>query len=244
MRLLSGGRLHHDLLVVPEPTLVGERLIGAPRLQDHRQGLVKARLCLLRRHAEAGELGVPVALSDTEVKTPIGEKIEGRRAFGQQHRVMPGQHEHRGPHPYRRRACGHPAQEIEGGRDLTGAGEVVLDQERRVEPEAFGFELVSMYSESRDLGRLPSYVAPKRRRKGRSAWLRSLYRSRLRSRSVCGLEGAVKSGRCGGSDLGLPRDGPGSYEESPRLVDLDAARRSSPVRRSRRLLCPPVRGTR
>ncbi len=146
MRLLSGGPLHHDLVVAPEPTLVGEGLIGAPRLQDHSQRLLEACLCLLWPHAEASELRMPVALSDTEVKTSPGEKIEGRRTLGQQHRVMPWQHEHRRSHPYRRRACGDPTKEIQRRRNLPKAREVMLDQERGVEAEPVGFTLISTYS--------------------------------------------------------------------------------------------------
>src|SRR6266700_2492042 len=55
---------------------------------------------------------------------------------------MPGQHEHRGAQAQPARARAEPGQQVERGRDLAIAGEVVLDDERTVEAERLGLNVV------------------------------------------------------------------------------------------------------
>ena len=46
------------------------------------------------------------------------------------------------PSRSRARACAEPGQQVERGRDLAIAGEVVLDDERAVEAERLGLDVV------------------------------------------------------------------------------------------------------
>src|SRR5713101_7057940 len=55
---------------------------------------------------------------------------------------MPGQHEYRGAQAQPARARAEPGQQVERGRDLAIAGEVVLDDERAVEAERLGLDVV------------------------------------------------------------------------------------------------------
>ena len=113
-----------------------------PRLGDHLQCLVEARVRFLHRDAEARELVVPVALADAEIEPAAGQQIEGCRLLGQQHRVVPGQHDHRGAQPQRTGLRGEPGQQVQAGRDLAEAGEMVLDQKGAVKAERLGFHVV------------------------------------------------------------------------------------------------------
>ena len=91
-------------------------------------------------HAEAGELGVAIALADAELQTAAGHQIEGRCPLGEQHRVVPGQDDDRCTKPHRCRARGHPCKQVERGRHLPEVAEVVLDQEARLEPQRLGLD--------------------------------------------------------------------------------------------------------
>ena len=201
MRLLSGGRLHHDLVVVPEPTLVGEAA--------HRSSTPAGSPPETRRSAP-----LPPPPARGSRRTPNAGSPCPRRSRDARRREDRGSPRARPAAPGHARAArappsppgstscgGHPAQEIQGRRHLPGAREVVLDQERRIEPEAFGFDA--------GLDELPK-AAPGSPSLARGAWAppnrpkriaSQPHRSRLRSRSPCGLEGAVKSGRCGGQTL-------------------------------------------
>src|SRR5262247_3281441 len=67
--------------------------------------------CGLRHgHGEAGELVVAVALADPEVEAAAREQVERRGLLGQQHGVVPGQHDDRGAEPQRRGARADPGQ--------------------------------------------------------------------------------------------------------------------------------------
>ena len=121
---------------------MGERLVGCPRLEDHLEALVEARVGLLHWHAETGELVVPVSLADAEIEPSPGEEVERGGLLRQQHGIVPGQHEHRGTQSQPARARAEPGQELERGRDLAIAGEVVLDDERAVEAEGLGLDVV------------------------------------------------------------------------------------------------------
>ena len=81
---------------------VGKRLVDGPRLEDDVEAFVEARVGLLHRHAEPGEFVVAVALADTEIEPAAGQEIERRRLLGQQHRVVPGQHDDRRAETQRR----------------------------------------------------------------------------------------------------------------------------------------------
>src|SRR5712691_8171830 len=55
---------------------------------------------------------------------------------------MPGQHNHRCTKPQSERARAEPSQEVERGRDLAIAREVVLDDKGAVKTERFGLDVV------------------------------------------------------------------------------------------------------
>jgi len=65
---LCGRRLDNDIIELPVSPEVGERLVGGPRLEDHGERLVEARVSLLHRHTEAGKLVVAIALADAEIE--------------------------------------------------------------------------------------------------------------------------------------------------------------------------------
>ena len=92
-------------------------------------------------NAEALELAVPIAFADAEIEPAVGDEIERRRLFGQQHRIVPGQHDHRGAEPQRLGAHGERHQQHQRRRDLVPAGEVMLDREARMEAERLGFDI-------------------------------------------------------------------------------------------------------
>ena len=66
------------------------------------EAFVEPRVGLLHRHAEPGELVVAVALADAEIEPAAGQEIEGRGLLGQQHRVVPRQHDDRRAEAQRR----------------------------------------------------------------------------------------------------------------------------------------------
>ena len=141
MRLLRRRRLDHDVLEMPEAAFVREALARRPGARHDLERFLEARFGLFRRDLEALELAVPVALADAEIEPAVGDEIERRRLFGQQHRIVPGQHDHRGAEPQRRGAHGQRGQQRQRGRDLVPAGEVMLDREARMKAERLGLDV-------------------------------------------------------------------------------------------------------
>ena len=135
-------RLDHDVVELPEFSAVREALARHERLGHHLDRFLEPRLGLLRRNAEAGELVVPVALADAEIEPAAGNQIERRRLLGQQHRIVPGQHDHGGAEPQRGGAHGERGLQHQGGGDLVPAGEMMLDQEARAIAQRLGLDRV------------------------------------------------------------------------------------------------------
>ena len=142
MRPLRRRRLDDDVVVLPVLAAMGPRPIRRPRLQEYLEGFVEHLVRLFHRNAEAGELVMAIALSDAEIDAAAGQEIEGRDLLGQQHGIVPGQRDHGGPEPQVLRPRAHPGQEVQRGRDLTEAGEVVLDDERALVAERLGLDVV------------------------------------------------------------------------------------------------------
>src|SRR3989442_9222810 len=117
-------------------------LVGGPRLQQDLEALLEPRVGFLHRHAEARELVVPIALADPEIEPAPGQEIERRGLFRQQHRVVPWQHHDSGAETQPARARSDPGQEIERGRHLTVAREVVLHDERAVQAQRLRLDVV------------------------------------------------------------------------------------------------------
>ena len=96
----------------------------------------------LHRDAEAGEFVVAVAFADAEIQPAAGQQVDGRRLFGQQHGIVPGQHDHRRAQPQRRGPGADPGQQVQRRGDLAEAGEVMLDDEGAVIAQRFGLDEV------------------------------------------------------------------------------------------------------
>ncbi len=101
----------------------------------------KRELRLLLRNAEALEFVVPVALADAEIEPAIGNQIKRRRLLGEQDRVVPRQHHHRGAEPQRARSHRQTREQRERGRHLVPAGEMVLDRKARMVAEGLGLDV-------------------------------------------------------------------------------------------------------
>ena len=102
---------------------------------------VEARIRLLHGDAESGEFVVPVSLADAEIDPATREQVEGSDLLGQQHGIMPGQHQHRGAEAQRRGACPNPGQQVQARRHLAKASEMVLDQECTDIAECLGLNI-------------------------------------------------------------------------------------------------------
>src|SRR5207237_2980943 len=85
---------------------------------------------------------VPIPLADAEIEPPPGEEIKGCRLLRQQHRIVPGQHDHRRSEAQRSGACAEPSQQVERRRDLAVAGKMVLDDKGAVKAERLGLDVV------------------------------------------------------------------------------------------------------
>src|SRR5579885_956399 len=141
VRALHRRRLDHDVLEMEEAAVVREALARGEGARHDVERLLEARLGLLRRDLEALELGVAVALADAEVEAAVAEQVEGGGLLGEQHRIVPGQHHHRGAEPERRGARGERHQQHQGGGGLLPAAEMVLDREARHQAERLGLDV-------------------------------------------------------------------------------------------------------
>src|SRR5215831_4676 len=142
VRFLRRWRLDHDVVELPVLAPMAEGLVGGPRLQQDFEALLEPRVGFLHRHAEARELVVAIALADSEIEPTPGQEIERRGLFRQQHRVVPWQHHDSGAETQPARARANPGQEIERGRHLTVAREVVLHDERTVKAQRLRLDVV------------------------------------------------------------------------------------------------------
>src|SRR5579862_618406 len=141
MRQLRRRRLDDDVLEMPEAAVVGEALARRPRPRHHRNGLLETRLGFFRRDRKTLELAVPVAFADAEIETAAGDQIKRRRLLGEQHRIVPWQHDDRRAEPQRRGAHGGRHQQHQGRRHLVPAGEMMLDQKARLKAERLGLDV-------------------------------------------------------------------------------------------------------
>ena len=141
IRLLRRRRFDHDVLEMPKAAVVGKPLARRPRPRHHRDRLLEARLGLFGRDRKTLELAVPVALADAEIETAAGDQIEGGRLFGEQHRIVPGQHHHGRAESQRLGAHGERHQQHQGRRHLVPAGEMMLDQKTRLKSERLSLDI-------------------------------------------------------------------------------------------------------
>ena len=139
VRALQRLGLDHDVVVVPVLAAMAEAALGGPRLADDLHRLVEALGGLVDRDAEAVELGLAVALADAEIDPPAGQQVERRDLLGDQHRIVPRQHDHRGAEPDVLGARREIGEHRHRGGHLALAGEVMLDHEELLEAEPVGF---------------------------------------------------------------------------------------------------------
>ena len=140
------GRLHRwglddDVVEGPVPAVVREPLPGRPRSQEHLERLLEARIGLVLIDVEAAELRVPVALADAEVDAAARDHVQRRRLLGEQDGVVPWQDHDARPQAKRRGAGGDARLQHQRRRDLVPAAEVMLDQERGLEPQRLGLDV-------------------------------------------------------------------------------------------------------
>ena len=140
VRALQRLGLDHDVVVLPALAVMAEPALAGPRLADDLHRLVEALGGLRHGNAEAVELGLAVALADAEIDPPAAQEIERGDLLGHQHRIVPGQHDHR------RAEADVPGlgrkirQHGHRGRHLAMTGEVMLDHEELPEAQAVGFD--------------------------------------------------------------------------------------------------------
>ena len=83
-----------------------------------------------------------ITFADAEIEAPAGQKIDGRGLFSEQHRVVPGQHQHRRAKPQGSGLCRHPGEQRQASRDLAESSEVMLDQKSRMVAQRLGLDIV------------------------------------------------------------------------------------------------------
>ena len=117
------------------------RRVRGPGPGHDFDAFVEARIRLLHRDAEPGEFVVPVPLADAEIDPPARQQVEGGDLLGQQHRIVPGQHQHRGAEAQGRGTRPNPGQQVQARRHLAKASEMVLDQECTDIAECLGLNI-------------------------------------------------------------------------------------------------------
>ena len=142
MRFLRGRRLDDDVLELPVFALMREALLRRPGFDDDIERLVEARVGFRDRHAESGEFVVAVTLAGAEIEPAAGEQIDGGGLLGEQYRIVPGQHQHRGAESQGLGLCRHPGEQRQAGGNLAEAGEMMFDQEGRVIAERLGLDVI------------------------------------------------------------------------------------------------------
>jgi hypothetical protein len=83
MRFLLRWRLNDDVVELPILAPMRERRFRGEGFGDDVHRLLKARLGLFQRDAEAGEFVVPVAFADPEIKPAAGQKVKRRCLLSQ-----------------------------------------------------------------------------------------------------------------------------------------------------------------
>ena len=99
MRLLVGRWLDDDVVELPVLAVERKPFVRGPGFGDDVDRFFEAGAGILHRNAEAGEFVVAIAFANAEIEAPAGQQVDRRGLFGQQHRIVPGQHQHRGPQP-------------------------------------------------------------------------------------------------------------------------------------------------
>src|SRR5271170_5383640 len=142
MRLLRGRGLDDDVVEPPIFAAMRERRLAYKGLGDHIEHFLEALVGLLHRYTKAGELVPAIALADAEIEPSARQQIESRGLLGQQHGIVPGQDQYRRAEPQMPRAGAEPGQQIEAGRNLAKAGEMMFDKKCAVIAQRLGLDIV------------------------------------------------------------------------------------------------------
>ena len=110
----------------------------AQGLADQLRRLGKARPGLAHRDAKAGVLDARRPPAKAEQAAPAAEDVEERDLLGDPDRIVPRQHDDRGPKGDPFGAAGEIGQQLQWGRRHRIAGEMMLEREQRVEAERLG----------------------------------------------------------------------------------------------------------
>jgi hypothetical protein len=141
VRRLERQGLDDDVVEVPVAAVVREPVAGGPGPEQDVECLAETGVGVCLVHVEAAELGVAVALAYPQVDPAARYHVQRRGLLGEQDRVVPGQHQHPRLQAQGRRAGGDTRLQHQRGRHLVPAAEVVLDQERRLEPQRLGLDV-------------------------------------------------------------------------------------------------------
>src|SRR6185437_8085550 len=108
------------------------------RLHHDLRGLDEARTGFLHRDAEASVFDARGAPAEAEHAAPATQYVEQRDLLGDAHRIVPGQHDHRGAERDALGAARVVAQQLRRRGRHRVAGEMMLEREQRVEAERLG----------------------------------------------------------------------------------------------------------
>ena len=132
---MPGRRFDHDIVESPVAPAMREALLRSPRAQDDLKAFIKARIGFFERYGKAFELTVPTALTDSEIEPTARHEIKSRGLLGENYRIVPGQHHHRGAEAERAGTRSEPGEQGHRSRHLMPSREVVLDQKRAAIPQ-------------------------------------------------------------------------------------------------------------
>src|SRR5712691_753056 len=141
MGLLGCRGLHRDVLKLPVLAMMRPRRVRGPGPDHDLQTFVEACIRFLHGDAESGEFVIPVSLADAEIDPPARQQVESGDLLGQQHRIVPGQHQYRGAEAQCRGTCPNPGQQVQACGHLAKAGEMVLDEECTDIAECLGLDI-------------------------------------------------------------------------------------------------------
>ena len=129
MRFLDNRWFDDDLIELPMFALKAPPFFGLPRLQNEGQGFLENLVGINHVDTEAVELVAAIPLNDTKIEAPVGDKIQFRRLFRQQNRVVPRKGHYGGAGAQCRRLCRKVRHQFKRRRNLAETGKMMLGRE-------------------------------------------------------------------------------------------------------------------
>ena len=118
MRFLDSRRFDDDLIELTMFAHVAPPFFSLPGLQNEGQGFLENLVGIHHVDTEAVKLVVAIPLTDTEIEAPLGDKIQCRRLFRQQNRIVPREGHDGGAEAQCRRLCRKVRHQVERRRNL------------------------------------------------------------------------------------------------------------------------------